>query len=365
VTCAARLVLLAVVGVTANCDRATRLDIQPLADGEWIIVHASERGGFLRKTRDMQPRRERQPFAMLPEFVWLGDTLTPVRADTFSLAVGATRISFVRLQRGEFFASLTGQPVLQRSPVDSQLYAFEHDDAIWVLKAPDTLHKLTLDYDLDTLRTRQREGAVILYWSVNPVWSGDGKFIAFNSNRESVRTGAPGQSLWIIDAYTGVQRPVYDIAGESVHVEGAFGEEFVFISNQRSGVFAVHPRTRAVRKLGDGYVLARHPRGAAILLNNNGALTLLRGDARHELTHPPAGEVWSTQAAIAPSGHLVAIYSTDQAGSYTLNILGANTITPIKLPALPSHGPAWFDDRTIIFSVQERGNLRTYRAVLR
>ena len=364
-TSAVRLLALAAFTV-AGCDRAPgRLDIQPLADGEWTIVDANDRGTVLRKTRDMQPRRERQLVPAIPEFALLADTLLPLRADTFSLDGDDARFSFVRIRGGEFFATVTGQPVLQPSPTDSQLYAFEHGDAIWALKAPGTLHKLTLDYDLDTLRTRQREGSVILYWSANPVWSGDGKFIAFNSNRESVRTGMAGQSLWIVDAYTGVQKSIYDVAGESVHTEGAFGEEFVFISNRRPGVFAVHPRTRATRKLGDGYVLARHPRGITLLLNNNGALTLLRGNAPRELADPPAGEVWSTQAAIAPSGDMVAIYSTDQAGRYSLHVLGPNTITPVTLPALPSHGPAWSDDRTIVFSVQEQGNLRTYRAALR
>jgi hypothetical protein len=362
----ARLALLVVVCATVSCDRApTRVEFEPLADGEWIIIDTSERGVLLRRTRDMQPRRERRSVADLPEFALLGDTLAAVPADTFSVAGGETRMTFVRLQNSEFFATLDGQPALYHSPVDPQLYAFEQDDAIWVLKRPGTLHKLTLDYDLDTLRTRQREGEVILYWSVNPVWSGDGKFIAFNSNRESVRTGARGQSLWVVDAYTGVQGPVYDVAGKSVHTEGAFGDELVFIGDHEPGVFAVHPRTRVVRKLGDGYVLAGHPRGLAILLNNNGALTLLQGNARQELPGPPAGEVWSTQAAIAPSGDMVALYSTDQAGGYTLHILGANAIEPVSLPALPSHGPVWSGDRTIVFSVQERGDLRTYRARLR
>ena len=365
-TGAGRLVVWLGVAATTGCDRApTRLDTQPVAEGEWIIVDASERGTVLRKTRDMQPQQQRQRVPSFPEFALLRDTLVPLRADTFSLAGDETRIAFVRLRNGEFFATATGQPTLYRSPVGAQLYAFEHGDAIWVLKATGTLHKLTLEYDLDTLRTRQREGSVILYWSANPVWSGDGRFIAFNTNRESVRTGTAGQSLWIIDAHTGVQGFVYEVAGESVHTEGAFGEDFVFISNQKPGVWAVHPQTRAVRTLGAGYVLARHPRGIALLLNNNGALTFLRGNLRLELVDPPAREVWSTQAAIAPSGDMVAVYSTDQAGRYTLHILGADPITPVTLPGLPSHGPAWSDDRTILFSVQERGNLRTYRARLR
>ena len=217
------------------------------------------------------------------------------------------------------------------------------------------------------MRARQREGAVILYWSANPVWSGDGKFISFLSNREAIRGGRAGQSIWVIEAVTNSQRALYDRPRESAHVDAVLGEQFVFTSSVTPGVFSIHPRTGKVTRLGDGYVMAGQPRGAALLLNNNGTLVLLAGCTADTMPDPPAGHVWSTRAAISPTGERIALFSTDQAGRYTLHVLGADgsAILPYPLPAPPSYGPAWATESSLIFTVSTRGTLQTLRAELR
>jgi hypothetical protein len=272
-----------------------------------------------------------------------------------------------RISGGAFFTTLPGGPRLHRSPVDPRLYAFEHEDAIWVFKAPDGMNKLTLDDDVAALRAKQREGEVILYWSVNPVWSGDGTFISFLSNREAVRADVRGQSIWMIDAYTGVQRPLWAVPNASAHVDAVFGEDFVFSSSHAPGVFSVHPRTRAVTSVGNGYVAAAHPAGAALLLNDNGKLILLHNDTRDTLPDPPAGRTWSTRAAFSPSGRRVAVFSTTMAGQHILHVFGAQgeAIEPAALNAPPSYGPAWTSEDALIFTTSERGALNTFRATLR
>ena len=355
------------IALAAACTRApSELQVTPLAEGEWIVAGHAGTLAILQQTRDMQPRAGRGAPDQLPRFATLRDSLTPLPIDTFTVHAGATAIAVVRIGAGAFYAASTGQPRLLPSPTDTLLYAIEQMDGIWVFKAPDEMHKLTLDDDRDTLVTRQREGAVILYWSARPVWSADGQFIAFLTNREAVRARTRGQSMWVIDAYTGIQGPLVSTPERSVSTEGVLGDEFVFISDGEPGVFAVHPRTRAVRKLGDGYVLAGHARGRALLLNENGRLRLLKGDEVIDLPAPPTGYVWSTQAAISPSGERVAVLSTDQAGVYMLHVMnGARALPPFRLQAPPSQGPSWLDDESLIFSVQERGALRTYRARLR
>lgn len=351
-----RAVLLALVMLTAGCGRApTRLAVRPLAPGEWTVLDHSERSALL------QLNHTREPTLRL-----LTERLQPVVSDTFSLHVGDRIMRMLRVGGGAFYTLLTG-PQLRRSPTDPRLYAFDYDDAIWVFKTPDSMNRLTLDYDVDSLRLRQREGVVILYWSVDPVWSGDGKFISFLSNREAVRAGTAGQSIWMIDAYTGVQRALYAEPGVSAHVDGVLGEEFVFSSSHAPGVFAVHPRTRAVRRLGDGYVMGGHPRGVALLLNDQGRLVLWHQDAADTLPPPPAGQVWSTQAAFSPSGERLALLSTDQAGRYVLHLFRGShpLVPPYELPAPPVSVPAWTSESALIFAIAPRGAVQTLLAELR
>lgn len=332
----------------------SRLEVAPLAAGEWMVLDASDRGALVRLNH-----------AAAPTVRMLTDRLTPVVTDTFSLHAGRSIIPMLRIAGGVFYTTLPGGPSLYRSPADPQLYAFEHEDAIWVFKAPGSMNQLTLDVGLDSLRAKQREGEIILYWSVNPVWSADGRFIAFLSNREAVRRGTRGQSIWMIDAYTGIQRALYDAPSISAHVDAVFGEEFVFSSSGAPGVFSVHPRTKQVTRLGDGYVMGAHFRGAALLLNNNGKLILLHGSTRDTLPGPPAGHVWSTHAAFSPSGEQLALYSTDQAGTYALHILPAGrAIEAFTLPAPPASGPAWTSETSLIFSISDGGAVQTLRATL-
>lgn len=349
--------LLLASAISWGCaDQPSRLQVSPLADGEWIVLDQSERGALL------QQNHTREPGIRM-----LTDQLSAVVTDTFSLHAGNAILRLVRVGGGAFYTASPGGPQLLPSPADPQVYAFEHEDAIWLFRAPDRVQKLTQDGDLVSLRTRQREGEVILYWSVNPVWSGDGRFIAFLSNREAVRGGSSGQSIWVIDAGTGSQRALYHRPRESAHVDAVLGEEFVFTSSTAPGVFSVHPRTGKVTRLGDGYVMGGQPRGGALLLNNDGQLVLLNGSTADTLPDPPAGHVWSTRAAFSPTAERIALFSTDQAGSYTLHVFAADgsAIAPYPLPAPPSYGPAWTTESSLIFTVSTRGSLQTFRAELR
>lgn len=350
----APLLVFVVAGGCAN--QPTRLEVSPLAEGEWIVLDQSERGALLQQNHTREP-----------SIRMLTDHLSAVVTDTFSLHAGHSIIRLMRVGGGAFYTAAPGGPRLLASPADPLVYAFEHEDAIWLFRAPDRLQKLTQDDDLVSLRTRQREGEVILYWSVNPVWSGDGKFISFLSNREAVRGGTVGQSIWVIDAGTGSERALYDRPRESAHVDAVLGEEFVFTSSTAPGVFTVHPRTGNVARLGAGYVMAGHRHGAALLLNNNGRLVRLNGSTADTLPEPPAGHVWSTHAAFSPAAEWLALFSTDQAGSYTLHVFSANgsAISPYPLPAPPSYGPAWNTESSLIFTVSTRGSLQTFRAELR
>ena len=349
--------LLLLAGIICGCrNEPSRFAVEPLADGEWIVLDRSERGALLMLNH-----------TRVPTVRILTDRLAPVVTDTFSLHVGDRIIPFLRIAGGVFYLTMPGGPRLERSPADPLIYAFEHEDAIWLFRAPATIRKLTLDDDLDVLRAQQREGEVILYFAVNPVWSADGKFISFLSNREAVRAGTRGQSIWLIDVAGGGQRPLYDESGASAHVDAVLGDAFVLTSSAAAGVFGVRPRDASVTRLGDGYVMAGHPAGQAVLLNDDGRLVLLRAASRDTLPAPPAARIWSTHASFSPSAARIALFSTDQAGGYWLHVFdgGHELGEPFAMPAPPASGPTWVTEESLIFATAERGKPRTFRATLR
>jgi hypothetical protein len=362
---ARRIWTLLLIGIAGCASQPTRLEVTELAAGEWTVAALTNRGAILRKTRDIQPRATRAA-AALPEFALAADPPTPLPVDTFTAFAGTTPIQIARIAGGLHYASLSGQTPLIRSPADSQVYAVELPDGIWAFNTPNEMRKLTLDEGRSELEARQREGVVILYWAASPVWSADGKFIAFVTNREAVRAGTPGQSIWFLDAYTGVQGPLFAEARISVYTAAAFGDEFLYIDDSRHGVYAVHPRTRATRRVSDGYVLASHARGRAVLLKDDATVMLWRSTGVDTLASPGAGFVWSTQAATSPSGDRVALLSTDEEGAYRLHVVvDGDTLPSYSLPAPPSHGPAWTSDDALIISLQYRDGLRTHQVRLR
>jgi hypothetical protein len=369
-SCSATMRLLAFMSIVVGgcADRAaTRIEIEPLAEGEWIVVDASGDGAILRQmhtTRPSQRRAARESAALAV----LEDTLRTVEIDTVLITVGDSIIPLVHVRGHDVYMPLHGQPHLLRSPTNPRRYTFEHNDAIWLFTAPDSIRKLTQDDDLSTLRGQQQEGVAILYWSTNPVWSSNGELIAFVSNREAFRARVQGQSLWMLDPNTEAQQALYNEPRVSVRNEGALGPEFIFISSEQPGVFSIHPQTRRVTLRANGYVAGTHPRGEAVVINDNGRLIVLREQSTDTLPDPPAGRTWNPNAFISPSAKNIALFSSDGKGDYTLHVFQQNNETLLRaaVPGGPSYGPVWADDRTIIFAAMRiGGELTTYRADLR
>ena len=327
------------------------IELTPLAEGEWNVVDVNDDGAILMRAR-----------SRAAELAILTDTLQPLEAETFT-------VSNIQLARaGGHYFSPAGRPRLLQSPADQTRYVFEHEDAVWVFKASDrSLHKLTLDEDVAVLRGKQREGEVILYWSVDPVWNGTGDFIAFHSNREAVRADARNsQSIWVIDAGTGVQKQLLYKEGVSYHIDGVLGEELLLSSSGQPGVLAVHPRTGALRTVSEGYVLASHAGGDGALIQRDSSLVWLHADSEVIIAPPAPGWTWGG-AQISPSGNNIAVLSTDGAANYVLHVAPASgSGLTVPLPAPPSSGPAWVSDAAVLMVVMPRGrSAQTHVAVIR
>lgn len=363
-----RSVILVTLVLSLGCSRdASRIDVQRIGAGEWMLLPSSTDDPVFQQLRASvrtRTRGERTPSLRFARFT---DTITHVTPQRLQLQVGDSAMPLLSVNNGAAYVFEVG-PQLVQSPGDARTYVFEHDHALWLFKAPDSVRKITRDDDVTALRAKQREGVVILYWSTHPVWSADGELLSYLSNRESVRTGGPGQSMWAIDLRTGQESALYNTPRVSVHTDAIYGEEFVFSSDVDAGVSSVHSRTRRVTKISPGYVAGAHVRGKALLINHDGRFIVFRESNQDTLPAPPAGRVWSPNAFFSPSGDRIAIFSTDGAGDYSLHVFERNNPNNlvVPVPGGPSYGPVWANESTVIFAAMQIGrDMITYRADIR
>ena len=363
-----RLFVLVALSALACARPNSRIEITPVADGEWHVLYSRDDGALLREVERGGSRNSRAN--VQPRLALFADTLRPVRIDTIWIFAGDSRIQLINVDQGRFFFTLAG-PNLIQSPTNSELYAFEHKHLIWLFKSREqTMNKLTLDVGLDSLLAKQREGEVILYWASNPQWTGDGEFISFLTNRAAVRAGVRGQQMWVVHATTGRESDLFVAPGVNAHNDGVFEDDIVMSSDGAPGVLLISPRDSSASRISDGYLVTFEKRGNAILVNENDQLKLLRkGQQEFEaLPAPTPGLVWTPTAAISPSGQRVAAYATNNNGAYVVYVFDARdqSMLSVELPAPPIAAPTWISERDFIFSANPlRAQPKTYRARLR
>lgn len=360
----------AVASLLTACSQPPRaLELSLAGEGEWIVRGVGENGVVvMQMQRDAAPTARRQ--APAPRIGLMRDTIESIEAQVLQLKLDTASLDVMRAD-GLYF-SIAG-PQLVRSPVDGNRYVVEYADAIWLFAAPDTVIKLTSDDDVAELRSRQREGEIILYWSTNPLWSADGRHVAFLTNRESVRGGTETQSIWVIDVERRQHSPLVVLPSAAAHTEGVFGDEFLYTSSSTTGVLAVNPRTANSRRLSEGLLLAWHPRGEAVAIaaGDSEARDIWifgwRFDALR-LATPGERLTWSTQSHFSPSGDRFAVVATDDAGFYRLYVFMEETRTSLSvdLPGGPTTQPFWTSESTLIFSSAKAGEaVRTWAVRLK
>ena len=346
-----------------------RIEIESLAGGEWHVLDATSPRPVLMQAPSSRVTRGGAAPAGNALRV-LTDTLQPVTAETVSVTISGDVLTLTRVIVGkhEVWFATNGMPRMTRSPADPSLYAFEYEDAIWVWKASGrTMNKLTLDAGLDSLRALQVEGEVILYWTADPMWSGDGAFIAFLTNRDGLRSRNASQGIRVVQTGTGIEKDIFNRNSVSAHTDGVLGEEFVFSSSGEAGVLAVHPRTNVVRKLAAGYVMGFHASGRGLVVHNDHATEVIHGAARDTLPAPATGFEHTGHAHFSPSGERVAIFATNERGGYQLHIYNVRKRRMLVADVMggPSYGPVWANDKSLIFAAAGPNQpLVTYRAVV-
>jgi hypothetical protein len=352
----------------SGCEREpTQLSLEVVAEGEWMIADGTGERVLLRQLRT-DNHAQRGNAGELRVAV-LGDSLLPAELQVLQLPAGPGTVQVVRAinNADSFYFAGTGLSPFTRSPTDPKLYLFEHENAIWVFRAPASVHKLSLDDGIDALRAQQREGRSILYWATAPVWSSDGEIISFLTNRHGMHPGGNAQGIWVIHTGTGINKQLLTPARASLHTDAVLGEEFLFSSNVQPGVQGVHARTGATRFISAGYVMGFDPAGRAVLINDEARYLRVRPHATDTLPAPPRGHVYSSHAYFSPSARRLAVFSTDQQGDYVLHVF-ADDLQRLSMPVPggPSYGPRWLaEDALLLVAQRPRAGSVTYRVHLR
>jgi hypothetical protein len=256
----------------------------------------------------------------------------------------------------------TPSPSPLPSPVDPGAALVERDHRIWLRDRSGRLRQLTADttgeHRFAELFARQREGEVILYWATVPMWSPDGRLVAYVTNRGSVLAGTPGQAVWVVDPATGVERPLLSTPGKSYRHAGWLGEELLFFGDAAPGVWAVDPGSAAQRFVSDGYVSATTGDGSAVAITRGDTVVVLSRGVETDLPAPPPGFRYASDAEFSPDGQRLAIALSDGRGGSQVRVFemssrrSATLAYPDSLSA--THRPTWRDADHLQLIVQVR-----------
>jgi hypothetical protein len=343
-----------------------------LAPGHWTVVarHAgsavlAEHPAAVGRAGDRRPQTE--PTSLT---VMIHSRDEPPRTATAALVplqlpgVAAERTRPLRVGRVRiggrdiYFTPPGWAPPLLPSPADPNVYAFGEADALWLFRPGQDVRRLTAErtgeYDRAQLATLQREGQVILYWASDPVWSPDGRTVAYVTNREAVARTAPGQAVWLLDLESRRERPLLSDPGESFSPIGWLGRELLFTGPP--GVGAVDPRTEARRQVAFGLEIAVADDGSALAVADNvphaTRVQVLSGSGSQPVPAAPAGSSYAAQAVFSPGGGRLLLLATTPDGRLRRHFIferATGALTPVSLPAgTPGDWPAWLDDDTLL-----------------
>lgn len=254
----------------------------------------------------------------------------------------------------------SGTPSLSQSPVDAGTSLVERDHRIWLRDATGRQRQLTADttgeHRFAELFARQREGEVILYWATVPLWSPDGKLVAYVTNRESVRAGTQGQAVWIADIATGAERPLLSTPGKAYRHAGWLGGELLFFGDAAPGVWAVDPRSGVQRAVSDGYVTATTRDGSAVAITRGDSVVVLSRGVETGLPAPPPGFRYASDAEFSPNGQRLAIALSDGRGGSQVRVFetasGRSATLAYPDSLSPTHRPTWRDGDHVQLIVQ-------------
>ncbi|MCX7572037.1 hypothetical protein OS242_19045 [Tumebacillus sp. DT12] len=188
-------------------------------------------------------------------------------------------------QNGKKFAEEPGSatPKLHKNPQVEGQFLFEKNSGLYLLDTKTMKVKPVGDHQKRVQLMKEQHAATdhndhqherLLYFAAQPVWSADGKQVAFVSNRDAYETDKPGlESLYVLDVATGVETKVLgggDLAAARPFGWTADGEilltEYRWINNAPDATLVrYNPQTKQRQETAKGEYVALSDDKATLL----------------------------------------------------------------------------------------------------
>lgn len=159
-------------------------------------------------------------------------------------------------------------PLFANPQNPSQLFfqRYSGTDILYILEAKTLKVKPVNLEGLEAAKTRirnlplnGRESKPILYWAIDPVWSDDGRFIAFSSNRDDLGTTSD-TAVWLHNVATGKDTKVIDTKGVTFRIHGWTADRRILVTEilrgSKNTLLAINPVTLERQQLAVGNFLA-------------------------------------------------------------------------------------------------------------
>jgi WD40 repeat protein len=385
------------VGTTARTVQAQQFpqgawEVASRAEGEVLLSRkpVTHRGARSAAGPPTTTRRPQPPEHAIETVVWSrGKVVARQIAEVIRLTIPVSGQNLQLLVRSArfrgrqvLFNAAGDGPRLLPSPTDADTYIFAHSDHLWRLSRGGTPQPVTRDavhgFDRQRLReqAQQREG-VYLIWAAAPMWSPDGRMVAYVTNRQTIAAKATGgQSIWIVDPRTGAERPLLEGRETWFAPIGWLGAELLFATEGRM-IGAVNPTTGKRREVARGVAIAVSDAGNRAAIGEwsqpgNVRVSILVGGERVAVPSAPRGYSYRGFAAFSPSGGSLLLMAGANDGRRRLVIfdIAARSASQINLPRvptgmMPTDPPQWLDERTLLVNVMENSTRQEHAVILR
>jgi hypothetical protein len=259
-------------------------------------------------------------------------------------------------------------PRLIPSPADPTVYVFELAGTLRRLTAGGIVSLAVADvvrnFNRPALLAKERPEGHYLLWAADPLWSSDGRYLAYATNREAILAGTTDQSIWLVDD-AGRERPLLAGSGESFGAIGWLGNTLLYTDGS-GGISSVDVPSGKRRRDIPGFHLAVDRQGISLAYAVGATpeqrkVTVLQRGAPFDVPAPAAGYIYEAYADFSPNGNALLLIARTSEGRTRLTVFSLLTrsIQSVDLPGVPQSSllinrPAWVQNDAVLVTTAER-----------
>ena len=260
-------------------------------------------------------------------------------------------------------------PRLIPSPADPTVYVFEQAGTLRRLTSGGVVSPAVADvvrnFNRPALLAKERPDGHYLLWAADPLWSTDGRYLAYATNREAILGGTAGQSIWLLNVEAGRERPLLVGRGESFGAIGWLGNTLLY-TDRSGGISSVDLPSEKRRRDIPGFYLAVDRQGTSLAYAvgatpDQRKVTVLQRGAPFDVPAPPASYIYEAYGDFSPDSNALLLVARSSEGRTKLTVYNILTraVQFIDLPGVPQSAllvnrPAWVQNDAVLVTTADR-----------